>query len=112
MLAMDKHMQTMSIDERRVTMEPMEALEDVPLDKSNPEKFTSIGTSMEMKTKQDLVHFLKKSMDVFAWSHEDMPGIDLSIITHCLNVYPSSKHVCQKKRVFAPERDKAIKDEV
>ena len=67
-LAMDEHMQTMSIDERRVTMEPMEALEDVPLDKSNPEKFTSIGTSMEMKTKQDLVHFLKKSMDVFAWS--------------------------------------------
>ena len=54
MLAMDKHMQTMSIDERRVTMEPIEALEDVPLDKSNPEKFTRIGTSMKMKTKQDL----------------------------------------------------------
>ena len=62
----------MSIDERRVTMEPTEALEDVPLDKINPEKFTRIETSMEMKTKQDLVHFLKKSMDVFAWSHEDM----------------------------------------
>ena len=67
-LAMDEHMQTMSIDERRVTTEPTEALEDVPLDKSNLEKFTRIGTSMEMKTKQDLVHFLKKSMDVFAWS--------------------------------------------
>ena len=36
MLAMDEHMQTMSIDERRVTMEPTEALEDVPLEKSNP----------------------------------------------------------------------------
>ena len=67
-LVMDEHMQTMSIDERRVTTEPTEALEDVPLDKSNLEKFTRIGTSMEMKTKQDLVHFLKKSMDVFAWS--------------------------------------------
>jgi len=43
----------------------MEALEDVPLDKSNPDKFTRIGTSMEMKTKQDLVYLLKKSMDVF-----------------------------------------------
>ena len=50
-LAMEKHMQTMSIDERRVTTEPTEALEDVPLNKSNPEKFTRIGTSMEMKTK-------------------------------------------------------------
>ena len=102
----------MSIDERKVTMEPMEAVEDVPLDKSNPEIFTRIGISMEMKTKQELVHFLKKSMDVFAWSHKDMPGIDLSVITHGLNVYPSSKPVRQKKRDFAPERDNAIKEEV
>ena len=67
---------------------------------------------MEMKTKQDLVHFLKKSMDVFAWSHKDMPSIDPSVITHRLSVYPSFKPVCQKKRVFAPERDNAIKEEV
>ena len=90
----------------------MEALGDVPFDKSNPEKFTRIGTSMEMKTKQDLVHFLKKSMDVFAWSHEDMPGIDPSAITHRLNVYSSSKPMRQKKRVFASERDNDIKEEV
>ena len=90
MLAMDEHVQTISIDKRRVTTEPTEVLEDVPLDKSNSEKFTRIGTSMEMKMKQDLVHFLKKSMDVFAWSHEDMPSIDPSVITHCLNMYPSS----------------------
>ena len=68
MLAMDEHVQTMSIDERRVTTEPIDALEDVPLDKSNPNKFTRIRTSMEIKMKQDLVHFLKKSMAVFAWS--------------------------------------------
>ena len=101
MLAMDEHMQTMSIDERNVTTEPTEVLDDVPLDKSNPEKFTRIGTSMEMKTKQGLVHFLKKSMDVFAWSHEDMSGIDPSVITHCLNVYPSFKPMHKKKRAFA-----------
>ena len=41
-----------------------------------------------------------------------MSGIDLSVITHRLNVCPSSKPVRQKKRVFAPERDNAIKDEV
>ena len=41
-----------------------------------------------------------------------MSAIDLSVITHRLNVYPSSKPVCQKKRVFAPERDNAIKEEV
>ena len=103
MLAMDEHVQTMSIDERRVTVEPTEVLEDVLLYESNPEKFTRIRASMEKKTKQDLVQFLKKSNDVFTWSHEDMSSIDPSVITHCLNVYPSSKPVRQRKRVFAPE---------
>ena len=51
MLAMDKHVHTMSIDEKRVTTEPIEVLEDVPLEKKNLEKFTRIGTSMEMKMK-------------------------------------------------------------
>ena len=41
-----------------------------------------------------------------------MPGIDPSVITHRLNVYPSSKPVHQKKRVFATERDNVIKVEV
>ena len=44
--------------------------------------------------------------------HKDMPDIDPSVVTHRLNVSPSSKPVRQKKRVFAPERDNAIKDEV
>ena len=41
-----------------------------------------------------------------------MPGIDPSVITHRLNVHPSSKLVRQKKRVFVPQRDNAIKEEV
>ena len=41
-----------------------------------------------------------------------MRGIDPSVITHRLNVYPSSKPVRQKKGVFAPERDNTIKEEV
>ena len=55
MLAMDEHVQTMNIVERIVAVEPTKVLEDVPLDESNPKRFTRIGTSMEEKTKQDLV---------------------------------------------------------
>ena len=103
MLAMDKQIQTMNIEERRTLAYPIEVLEDVPLDDSNLEKFTRIGTSMGEKTKQNLVGFLKKSTNVFAWSHEDMPEIDPSVITHCLNMSPSYKPVRQKKRVLALE---------
>ena len=67
---------------------------------------------MEEKMKQDLVQFLKKSTNVFAWSHKDMLGIDLSLITHRLNVSPFYKPIRQKRRVFAPEQDNAIKEEV
>ena len=69
MLAMEEQMQSMNIEERRTVAEPIEVLEDVqdvPLDESNLERFTRIETSMKEKTKQDLVQFLKKSINVFA----------------------------------------------
>ena len=109
---MDKQVETLNIEEKRVVAEPTEALADISLDESNPERCTRVGVDLEGKIKEDLVQFLKKNIDVFAWSHEDMPGIDPSIITHRLNVCPSFKPVRQKKRVFAHERDNAVKDEV
>ena len=41
-----------------------------------------------------------------------MGGIDPAIITHKLNTDPSFKPVKQKRRSFAPERQKAINEEV
>ena len=73
--------------------EPIEVLEDISLDEKNPERCTRVGADLEERIKKDLVYFLRKSIDVFAWSHEDMSGIDLSVITHRLNVYSSSKPV-------------------
>ena len=82
MMALDEQVQTMSIKERRFVAEPTVVLEDVPLEEGNPEKFTKIGTSMEEKTKQDLVQFLRENNDVFAWSHENMPvSIQVSSLT-------------------------------
>ena len=49
---------------------------------------------------------------MFAWSHEDMPGIDPSIMVHKLNVSHSFPLVRQKKRMFAQERDRALAEEV
>ena len=112
MLAMDEQVQTLNIEKKRVIAEPTEALVDISLDESNLERCTKIGRALEGKIKEDLIQFLKKNIDVFAWSHEHMTGIDPSVITHRLNVCPSFKPIRQKKRVFAPERDNAVKDEV
>jgi hypothetical protein len=51
-------------------------------------------------------------MKVFAWSHEDMPGISPEDSVHVLNVDPNMKPLKQKRRKFAPERVEAITVEV
>ena len=51
-------------------------------------------------------------MEVLSWKQEDMGGVDPTMITHRLNVNPSFKSVKQKRRIFAPERQKAINEEV
>ena len=112
MLAMDEQVQTMNIEEKRIVAEPIEVLENIPLDESDLEKYTRVGAELEENTKKDLVQFLNENVDVFAWNYEDMPGIDPGVITHRLNVNSSFKPIRQKKRMFAPERDNAIKDEV
>ena len=102
----------MSIEEHRMTMEPVEKLEEVFLDDSNLEWTTKIETLTNLAIRQALMTFLGSNRDVFAWSHENMPGIDPSIMVHRLNVSPSFPPIRQKKRVFALERDRAIAEEV
>ena len=87
----------MCIEEQRTIAEPVEELKEIILDELKPERTTRIGTLASQPIHQALASFLKMNQDVFAWSHEDMPRIDLSIIIHRLNVNPASSPVLQKK---------------
>ena len=78
----------------------------------NEKKTTRIGTSMTKEIRDLIVSFLRKNADVFAQSHDDMPGISTKVIAHKLNVNPSISPVKQKRRVFAPERNTAVMEEV
>ena len=75
----------------------MEKLEEIPLDDSKLDRTTRIGTLASLTVRLALVAFLKENQDVFAWSHEDMPGIDPSVMVHKLNVSTSFPPVHQKK---------------
>jgi len=89
MLEMDDHLQTMCIEEQRMVAEPVEGLEEVLLNDSRRERMTKIGTLAIPPVCQALTTFLRENQDVFAWSHEDMLGIDPSIVVHKLNVSSS-----------------------
>ena len=93
MLEMKDHQQTMCIGEQRTIAEPVEELEEVILDESRPARTTRMGTLANPMVRQDLASFLRMNQDVFAWSHEDMLGIDPSIIVHRLNVNQDSSPV-------------------
>ena len=93
MLEMEAHQQTMCIGEQRTTVESVEELEEIVLDESRPGRTTRMGTLASPMICQDLAGFLRMNQDVFAWSHEDMPGIDSSIIVHRLNVNSDRKSV-------------------
>ena len=100
----------MNIEEHRTTTKSVEKLEEVFLDDSNHERTTKIGTLASPAIRQELTAFLRSNRDIFAWTYEDMPRIDPSVIVHRLNVSPSFPPIRQKKRVFALKRDQAIAD--
>ena len=73
--------------------ERMEALETVELVEGEADMMTKIGMTLSPEMRTRLIRFLKENLDVFAWSHEDMPGISLEVIQHKLNVNPERKPV-------------------
>ena len=83
----------MCIEEQQTIAEPVEELEEVTLDESRPERTTRMRTLASQPIRQALVAFLKMNQDVFAWSHEDMAGIDPSVIIHRLNVNLTSSPI-------------------
>uniref|UniRef100_A0A2N9GP47 Uncharacterized protein n=1 Tax=Fagus sylvatica TaxID=28930 RepID=A0A2N9GP47_FAGSY len=80
--------QTMSIEEQKVLVKPSGELATIELEDGRPERTTKIGADLPPKIRESLVQFLKDNKDVFAWSHEG------------------------HARVFAPERNNAIMEEV
>uniref|UniRef100_A0A2N9J111 RNA-directed DNA polymerase n=1 Tax=Fagus sylvatica TaxID=28930 RepID=A0A2N9J111_FAGSY len=106
--------QALIVEERQNIAEPTEALEEITLVEGlpNEKKTTRIGTSIKGEVRDSIIRFLRENADIFAWSHADMPGISTKVVAHQLNVNPSFQPVKQKRRVFAPERNAAVTEEV
>ena len=67
---------------------------------------------MPPQEKKELVEFLKRNIDMFAWDACDAPRIDLDFICHHLNVNPSIAPKKQSPRRPSREHAKAIREEV
>ena len=71
-----------------------------------------VGNTLTTSKKDALVALLIEFKEVFAWSYEDMLGIDTDIVQHCIATAPTKKSVKQKLRRMKPEWTLRIKEEV
>ncbi|GKB03178.1 hypothetical protein Tco_0831267 [Tanacetum coccineum] len=60
----------------------------------------------------ELCDLLKRNLDIFAWKPTDMTGVPWFIAEHRLNICEGCPPIRQKKKGQAPNRNKAIQEEV
>ncbi|XP_074362758.1 uncharacterized protein LOC141703043 [Apium graveolens] len=108
----DARIQKFVESKEKTKVEPAQQTIEVDLEPGNPTRKIKIGKGLETTFQKELIGLLKEHADVFAWSPEDMPGIDESVAMHSLDVDPKQKPIKQKRRNFAPERQQAIDQEV
>ena len=67
---------------------------------------------MAAEVKINLISLLRGPADIFAFSADEMSGIDPAFMVHRLNVNEDVRPVKQKKRNFFSEKSATIKEEV
>ena len=65
-----------------------EQIELVNLGSEDDVKEVKIGSQLCPKVKKGLIDLLREYSDVFAWSYQDMPGLDSEIVEHRLPLKP------------------------
>ena len=60
-------------------------MEEIVID-GDPEKFYQVGAQLPPWEKEELLAFLRRNVDVFAWNSYEAPGVDPDFIYHHLNV--------------------------
>ncbi|GJX40554.1 reverse transcriptase domain-containing protein [Tanacetum coccineum] len=95
-----------------VTSQVLEEKIKVAIHPEYPKQTITIGSTLTEKGRKELCALLKQNLDIFAWKPADMTGVPRHMAEHRLNVREGCPPVRQKKRGQAPERNKAIQEEV
>jgi hypothetical protein len=82
------------------------------LDPRVPDRTVCIKAEISLQEKAELLQFLDKNSDVFAWSTSDLIGVSREVIEHKLQVNPNVKPKKQKLCKMLEEKIEAVKAEV
>jgi hypothetical protein len=84
----------------------------VALDSRVPDRTMWIGAKMSPEEQANLLQFLNKNSDVFAWYTSNLIRVSKEVIEHKLQVNPNVKPKKQKLRKKSEEKIEAAKAEV
>ena len=81
-------------------------------DKGENGKSIKIGVNFPKDMKPELIALLKEFKEIFAWSYQDMQGLDIKIVMHRVPVKPECPPVQQALRRMKFDIILKIKEEV
>ena len=89
-----------------------ESLEMLNLGSEKDPKEVKIVALLHPDVKRRLIELLKEYVDVFAWSYQDIPGLDTNIFKHRFLLKPECLPIKQKLRITHLDMEVKIKEEV
>jgi hypothetical protein len=85
---------------------PMILCEDIA------EQKVLLGSQLSLEQEKTLIRFLFNNKDVFAWSANDLCGVNRDVIEHSLNVDPSFRPRKQRLRKMSDDKAEGARNEV
>jgi hypothetical protein len=71
-----------------------------------------LGSQLSEEQEKTLIRFLFNNKDVFAWSANDLYGVNREVIEHSLNVDPSFRPRKQRLRKMSDDKAEGARNEV
>jgi hypothetical protein len=73
-----------------------------------PDRAVTIGAHLNLEEEKELIQFLNKNKDVFAWLAKDLQGVNRDIIEHALETDERIPPKKQKLQKMSEEKVKAV----
>jgi len=94
------------------TVETVDKLDKVPLREDHPDWCIKISAELKDPLRGQVIALLRQYTNIFTWTTQGMPGVDLKVMTHRLGIRPCFQPIKQKKQSFSSERARVIKVEM
>ncbi|CAA0831430.1 Unknown protein, partial [Striga hermonthica] len=95
----------------KIDIQPGEEIEEIQMVQGCDDRKFRIGKDLGEPVRSKLINLIKKFTDIFAYTTDELTGIEAGVIEHRLNIDLSVRPVKQKRRHHGAEMDKIIEQE-